>query len=206
MNALQQLYVQLVPFLLLAALLFRLPGINSVKWRMRVGVLLVIAVVTFINFAELSLADCIRGVIGDLSVTTILLLCSMLVGSCCPKPLLSQNAIKEILPFVAVLGLILYPFALGLGPVDTYAFGFASLPLWLTLFSCTIISWHLGKGSISLIIILATICFQIRLLESTNMWDYLIDPLLVIAAWIWSIRCVVRGKCGVQSGGVVDAD
>ena len=124
---------------------------------------------------ELPLAAYVRGVTGDLSIVTTLLLW----GS-----LLPDNKSAPI-PFkfsIALIALCFYPFALGLGMVDPYAWGYGSVTLFIAVLVfalvCGLANWAKGVWIIGIAIIAWGIHWQ----ESMNLWDYLLDPFLAIWA------------------------
>jgi len=78
-------------------------------------------------------------------------------------------------------GVLLYPAALGFVAHDTYYFGYNSLMGWCVLgLSCVAM---LCRHQVLGICLAATVlAHQLGLQESPNLWDYLIDPWLWIAA------------------------
>jgi hypothetical protein len=74
---------------------------------------------------ELPLAAYIRGITGDLSIVSLLLLWGTLLDAGKPVPLAFKLA-------VAMIAVVFYPLALGLGMVDPYAWGYGSIAFLLT--------------------------------------------------------------------------
>ncbi|MDH3592814.1 MAG: hypothetical protein OER88_13090, partial [Planctomycetota bacterium] len=76
---------------------------------------------------------------------------------------------------------VLYPAALGLGPIDPYAWGFAGwgLPIVLLVFAAW--CWTTGRGVVALILFGAVAAYDLRLMESENLWDYVLDPFVALA-------------------------
>lgn len=122
---------------------------------------------------ELPLSAYVRGVTGDLSIVTLLLLW----GSILPA---SQKTPLGFKVSVAFLGIVFYPLALGFGMFDPYALGYGSLGLLIavTIFAviCGVAGWVKGVWILSL----AMIAWTVRWHESANLWDYLLDPFLAI--------------------------
>ena len=79
----------------------------------------------------------------------------------------------------AIAGLILYPMALGMGPLDPYAEGWGFSSLSVTVLAATIILVFL-KNRFSVVLLIAVFAWNLHLLESRNLWDYLVDPFLTI--------------------------
>ena len=124
---------------------------------------------------ELPLSAYVRGVTGDLSIVTLLLLWSSVLPSARNTPLGFK------LP-MALIAIVFYPLALGFGMVDPYAWGYGSLSLLIAtiLFAiiCGLAGWTKGVWIFSL----AMIAWAAQWHESTNLWDYLLDPFLAIWA------------------------
>ncbi len=129
---------------------------------------------------ELPLAAYVRGVIGDLSiVSTLLLWCALL-----PNQQATPTPVKWC---IAVLAIVFYPFALGVSMFDPYAWGYGSIALLISVLIfaliCGLVGWTKGVWIIGV----AIIAWSVRWHESSNLWDYLLDPALAIwalfAAW-----------------------
>lgn len=81
--------------------------------------------------------------------------------------------------FGAAAGLALYPFALGWGPFDPYVWGWHFSPLFVASAALTAgLLWV--QNRFGLLLLLAILSYNLHLLESTNYWDYLIDPLYCV--------------------------
>jgi hypothetical protein len=165
----------------IAAVLLRLPGIARLR-RAHPGPLLLAALVAaLVPLGTLPAAGYLRGIVGDLSITTVLLLLRGLL-----RPVLGGEAIDArsrvaLQVLVAAGGLVLYPPALGLGPIDPYRLGYANawllvgllvLALGAGLCRLTLVTWCLA---------LAVLAWALGTYESRNLWDYLVDPL--VSAW-----------------------
>lgn len=129
-------------------------------------------------FMELPIVAYIRGVTGDLSIVSMLLLWSSLLPSNKPNPI----AFKATLAIVAIA---FYPLALGLGMLDPYAWGYGSIGFLIVVLVfamiCGLANWNKGL----FIVALAIVAWTFHWHESTNLWDYLLDPFLAI--WtVWS--------------------
>ena len=149
----------------------------------KVILLLIIANLFFwpLGFSlELPLSAYVRGIIGDLSTVSVLLLLSALFVR-------NQSAPWIVKVAIGLVGLCFYPFALGLGMFDPYGWGYSSVALLIAVLVfallCAIAKWNRGAWIIGL----AIIAWGMQWHESTNLWDYLIDPILVV----WAIFGVV---------------
>ena len=129
---------------------------------------------------ELPLAAYVRGVIGDLSIVSTLLLWSALL----PNHQATPTPIKWC---IAILAIAFYPFALGVSMFDPYAWGYGSIAFLISVLIfalvCGLVGWTKGVWIIGI----AIIAWSVRWHESSNLWDYLLDPMLAIwglfAAW-----------------------
>jgi hypothetical protein len=165
----------------IAAAMMLLPGVAGLA-KPRLG-LVVGAVVIFMltPLGGLPLAAYVRGVIGDLSITTmVLLLCVIL------RPLLGWSpadaGARLGLPLIAVAALTLYPLALGVGLFDPYRLGYGNPWFLATLLALALVAWFRQGYLIALCIAFATFAWAVGWYESTNLWDYLLDPLVSIYA------------------------
>ena len=136
---------------------------------------------------NLPLVAYVRGMTGDLSIVLTLLLWSSLLPANKPAPIVFKFA-------VAIIALCFYPFALGLGMIDPYAWGYGSIPfLAVVLFFaavCGLANWTKGVWIIAIAILAWTAHWH----ESANLWDYLLDPFLAIWAICACIGMMYRRK------------
>jgi len=161
-------------FPLLAKLLLVLMLANLFFWPLGLGI-------------ELPLSAYVRGVTGDLSIVTMLLLWTSLLLASRPVPL----AFKFALVFVAIG---FYPFALGLGMTDPYAWGYGSIPFFIAVLFfallCGLANWSKGVW----IIAIAILAWAAHWHESANLWDYLLDPFLAIWALVAIFGALFRRR------------
>lgn len=177
-----------------AALLFLLLPLQRLTARQRALTLLALLAAGALPIDGVSLAAFVRGVLGDLAVTTMVFLSWAVLGKVmqrAPRPLS-----KRIGPaaFYAALGLAMYPAMLGLCPMDPYRLGFE--PTWLLVICgvATVAFSVRGYWVTAIAMILATLAFTLDLGHSRNYWDYILDPLLatysvlVVLRWMVSVR------------------
>ena len=128
---------------------------------------------------ELPLAAYVRGVTGELSIVTMLLLWTSMLPAAKKTPLGFKVA-------VALIAIAFYPLALGLGMLDPYAWGYGSIGFLIaTIFfaiACGLAGWTKGVWILSIAIIAWTVHWH----ESANLWDYLLDPFLAV----WALLAV----------------
>ncbi len=143
---------------------------------------------------ELPLSGYVRGVTGELSVVTMLLLW----GSILPTAKKTPLGFKVPL---AVIAIAFYPLALGFGMMDPYAWGYGSIALLIAVIlfaiGCGLAGWMKGVWIISF----AIIAWAAHWHESTNLWDYLLDPFLAIWALLAILNAIyLKRREKAQSG------
>jgi hypothetical protein len=143
---------------------------------------------------ELPLSAYVRGVTGELSIVTTLLLWSSLLPSAQKTPLGFK------LP-IALIAIVFYPLALGFGMLDPYAWGYHSIALLIAVIIfailCGLAAWTKGVWILSI----AIMAWSVGWHESANLWDYLLDPFLAI----WALYAIpkaifLRRRERAQSG------
>ena len=172
---------------MIAALLL-LPGIarpstTPVLSKSHLAILLgAVSVLTLIPFGAMPIAAYVRGVTGDLSITTLVLLWCALLRPWCDCVTVEAKQRHEMLMLIALFALGLYPMALGIGAYDPYRLGYGD-PLFIAaLLLLALVAWFRKSALIALCISLATLAWAVGWYESSNLWDYLIDPFVSIYA------------------------
>ena len=143
---------------------------------------------------ELPLSAYVRGVTGDLSIVTLLLLWSSML------PSVKKTSLGFKVP-LALIAIAFYPLALGFGMMDPYAWGYGSIGLLIAvvLFAiiCGLAGWTKGVWILSF----AIIAWAAHWHESANLWDYLLDPFLAIWALFAIPNAIYLKRCEkAQSG------
>ena len=134
------------------------------------------------------IAGYVRGIGGDLSVTTLLLLASFAVAFAGGPKLHDRRELQTLALYVLAGAALLYPMALGLTSFDPYALGYPDRmrTLLLGLAPVAFLAWFRGWLLVLLAFVLALAAFRFELLESGNLWDYLLDPWLAVGMLFWS--------------------
>ena len=148
----------------------------------------------------LSLAGFLRGMVGDLSMPSVLLLVAALVARL--RQLAGDDGTAwwsarergALFLFVSVLALLLYPFALGIGMSDPYRSGFGGVGLLVMLALLSL--WAMRRGSYLLpaACSLAVLAWSMGWYESTNIWDYLIDVPLAMYAIVQTVKAMLKAR------------
>lgn len=143
----------------------------------RLLLLAALAAVSMIPFGGMRLLGYARGIAGDLSITSVLLLASAVAA---PR-LLDRDEVRALGAFVLGGALLLYPMALGLSSFDPYALGYPARvrAMLVALAAFALIAWWRRCFLVLLAVVFAIGAYRLGFLESDNLWDYLIDPWLV---------------------------
>ncbi|MFN0040893.1 MAG: hypothetical protein ACKVP2_15375 [Burkholderiales bacterium] len=146
--------------------------------RVRAATVSLALIACWIPVQGLAVAGYVRGITGDLSMTTLLLLVLHLWSVPIGRAILDSDERTLWFALIALAALFLYPMALGLGDYDPYALGFGSQGLLAALLAVTLVAGWMRRRWIMLGILLSASAWLAGFLESRNLWDYLIDPLL----------------------------
>ncbi len=168
-------------------LALRLPYARRLSPVRRAALVAGIYALVMIPVFGLSLAGWLRGMVGDLSITSVLLLGSALIMRLNPAMGGVWDARERgaLLMFVSGMALLLYPFALGWGPLDPYRSGYGSIGLFVMLALLALWALRHRLTLLPLAIASAIAGWSFACYESTNLWDYLIDaPLAIYALWV----------------------
>ena len=135
-------------------------------------------VLTLFSPLELPLAAYVRGFTGELSITSMLLLWTAYFS---PKEIHVPVAMKVWITLVAI---IFYLLALGVSMLDPYAWGYGSFTLLAAVIATALLA---GSNRIAIILGLAILAWAAGWHESTNLWDYILDPFL----GLWAIGSLI---------------
>ena len=188
------------PFLLVTALLQGVAAWCGKDLRGRGPALacaLIAAAVVVIPVKELPLARWLISFNANFSIPLTALLFSGVVKRSFGIRLLDETSLVTCWGFSLIAGAALYPMALGLGRWDPYSAGWGFSWLFVLMFFLTGILLFM-KNRFAVVLIAAILAYNFRLLESTNLWDYLVDPFLVVASciglgWDLGVRRKTRG-------------
>ena len=144
----------------------------------RVAAALVAGIALFVPLGDLPLAAYVRGVTGDPSISTLVLVGTACIAQLTGRRLIGQRDLRALMGLVAAAAVFLYPLALGLTPFDPYALGYGSAGLVTALLLVTLAAWRARLNAVVLIVIAAVVAYLGGAYESRNLWDYLIDPMV----------------------------
>jgi hypothetical protein len=185
------------PWLILVLGLQGLAGCSGVKargWGRLSGLGLIAAGPLMLPVQAVAVADWVRGLSANFSLPFTGLLAVAVWQIEFHRPLFARRDWFAGWTFGALAGLALYPFALGLGRFDPYEWGWGFSPLFVM--SAVLTAWLLWKyNRFGLLLLLAIGVYHLRLLESRNYWDYLLDPVYCLASIValgWQLLARVR--------------
>ncbi len=160
----------------------------SLRWRKALTLACFLMLWLPIGGAQLPIAAHIRGISSDLSITLVVLACLGLRQRLSGRCVAYSREHTAVLAVVAVAALFLYPLALGWGDWDAYRPGWGTPGMWAGLLFVSLLAWACGLRLLPALVGLALLAWTAGVLESTNLWDYLMDPWLAVFAFSYCIR------------------
>lgn len=159
-----------------------LPWTKHLGARRRAWVTAAAFLIALVPFNGFPVAAYVRGATGDLSITTLALLCCALLRpwiSCAT----SDSAGRQVLlALIALAAIVFYPMALGFGALDPYRLGYANGWFLTALQLLALTAWFRKHHLLALCVSLAVLAWAAGWYESRNLWDYLLDPFVSIYA------------------------
>lgn len=121
-----------------------------------------------------------RGLVSDLSITSVILVCLELRQHCWPRPdTLPRERLWLGVAVVLAAG-VLYPTALGWGDWDAYRLGWGSPHFFAVCVITAFVALSARLQLVPFVIAAGVLAWSAGLLESSNLWDYLLDPWVVV--------------------------
>jgi len=171
-----------------SAVCLRVPGLTSgsdgranAKGRWLVGICLVVMCLP-VGPPQLPVAAYVRGLTSDFSVSLVIWAALGLATRLSGLTAFDRREWQAVFYGVGVAALFLYPLALGWGDWDAYRLGWGSAAMWAGLAILCVVCWFAGLRLLPLLIGVAVLSWTAQLMESNNLWDYLLDPWLACAA------------------------
>jgi hypothetical protein len=165
---------------------------GSVGWNKWIIAVIFVLLWLPAGAAHLPLLAYVRGISSDLSITLVALACLGAWQRLSGRPRVSRRESLAVSMAVVVAAVLLYPLALGWGDWDAYRLGWGSFGLWAGLLLLALVAWVNGLWVLPLLISLALLSWSMGLMESNNLWDYLMDPWLAIASWVLCMKAGVQ--------------
>jgi hypothetical protein len=189
------LFSFVVPYLVAAMAVGALLRLGGMEISKRPGKLIALGmplILILLPVKQVPLARFVAGFNADFSITLTVLLFGGLLRQIQGVRLLDREALRTIRVFGLVLGLGLYACSMNIVPFDLYRFGWGSVFLLAPLFLLTIFLILTGNRA-GYVLAASVAAYALGLLESDNLWDYLIDPFLI--SW-----CLITSIVGCFSG------
>lgn len=182
----------------LAASALLVPAVRRLPTRYLTWLLAAVFLLALLPLSDLPLAGYTRGMVGDLSITTL-----VLIGLAILRPygiVASEKSRAQLLLVIAASALIFYPMTLGITLYDPYRLGYGDAGLFSVVLVIALLAWWRQSNLIVLCLTLATLAWSLGGYESTNAWDYFIDPLLASYALFYGCRRLY-GVCATKLRG-----
>jgi hypothetical protein len=139
--------------------------------------------ISLLPLSEFSITHFARVLTGDVSVAGMIWLATINLAVLLSPELETRSpADRQVAVALAVIALVLYPTALGFSPFDLYSLGYSPVTLSIavaTVFAACV--WR-EKWLPALMLAAAYVAWLSHCLDSDNLWDYLLDPVIVIYA------------------------
>ena len=177
-----------ISLLLCAGLLTLL---SAWRWGKFLAVLAVLGYVLLwipLGAAHIPVVAYVRGITSDLSITLVMLSVWQIGRLALGWRGIAKQEQITVMAVVAVAALFLYPLALGWGDWDAYRPGWGSWGMLLGLLLLCTLCWLKGLRVLPALVAMALLAWSFGLMESTNLWDYLLDPWLSM----YALACVIH--------------
>jgi hypothetical protein len=161
-------------------------------WRLTTILAIISGIIAFLHAGGLPLARWLIGIQANFSFPLIAVVLNKAWEHASGSRLLDRQASMASWVFGLFSGLVLYPMALGLGGFDPYAFGWGFSWLFVSLAILTI-ALLLIKNRFAAVLMACILGYDLNLLESQNLWDYVVDPFLVLFSFAALIHWLIRG-------------
>ena len=183
--------------LAIVSLFVRLPRVRALPLIRRAAAVAAAVIVVSIPLWGVSAAAFVRGMTGDLSITTLVLLAMALLRSFSGSTVVAEHNRLALLKTILIAAVLFYPLALGLGMFDPYRLGYGNLWFMTALLGLAVWSGLRYSTLLALCIALAVAAWSAGWYESPNLWDYLLDPWLAVYALVVQVKIVLaqwRGR------------
>lgn len=182
-----------------ALIVFLLLPLGRLSVGYRQAALLLLLLIALIPLSSgLTLAGLLRGLTDDLAITSLIWMASTALFKLGYLPPLLVTQKWPLWLCFGILGLVLYPAALGIGMIDTYRWGYNARYLIIVIgLLALLLVWLRSTLGVAMLV-LATVAFLLDLKASENYWDYLLDPFIVL----YSLGAMIMAlaKAGWRSG------
>ena len=184
--------------LVLCACVLRMTRRLILNRSVRAGMLISLLALLWIpaGAAQIPLLAYVRGISSDPSVS-LMALAGVFIWRCLCDTRASQPFQREkrgVYVAAAIAAVVLYSAALGWGNWDAYRPGWGSMGMLAAIFLTGIFALVIGLRLLPALLALAVLAWTAGLLESGNLWDYLLDPWLAIASLCQMVKIIFVGS------------
>jgi hypothetical protein len=134
----------------------------------------------------------VRGIFGDSSITALLFYIAFILQQNFSWQLCRPDELVLLRRLLTVTALLLYPLALGLTDFDSYSLGYANPWLLAILFIMALLLWWRTYYFLAISLTASVAAWSLQMLESGNLWDYLLDPVFVVLLLLTYIKPAAR--------------
>lgn len=138
--------------------------------------------ILIIPFSGLPVVYYLRGFTGDLSIITAILLSAVLARKFYKFEILNKKTAGYFYSAIFIIGAFFYITSLGYGQFDPYGLAYGSLVIPFTLLASSILLAWKKQYELAVLLVVPIIAYETGLLESNNIWDYMLDPFL----WVYA--------------------
>lgn len=172
----------------LAALLFLLLPSKRLPTPYRAGLALLLLALTQLPIDGVSLAGHWQATVGELAITTTLLLLTLAWHRYRGQRPLLPGGVRAAIASLGGVALLFYPLSMGAASVDPYRAGYSPMYLLAAVLIAALWAWWHQRRALAIALALATLAYAVELLHSNNYWDYLFDPLLALFGLNLAVR------------------
>ncbi|NBT13034.1 MAG: hypothetical protein EBS56_05545 [Planctomycetia bacterium] len=137
--------------------------------------------VALVPVAGMPVGRWLHGLGQTFSIPMLAVLLDVVATPFLGRPWLDAAARRAAVCWGTVAAILLYPAALGLGRFDPYTLGWHQ-PGVAVAAAALAVALMLARNRFGIVLVAAGVAWQLRLLESENAWDYLVDPVYGLAA------------------------
>jgi hypothetical protein len=167
---------------------------------LKIGVAIA-SIVTLIPVHGLSLFMYAWSIIGDLSLTSKTYLVAWLLYRLGGPVVTDMKEVGKVMLGITVIGLVFYPLSLGLTSFDPYSTGYSASILIVLTVILLVYGMRKGYLVLSASMLLALWAYLLGLMESDNLFDYLLDPMLFLYAAGFTCVTLLRNLKSIKTAG-----
>ena len=164
----------------------------NLKLSFRISLIRLLSLTIFVLFGSYTpiymgspLFTIIKGVLGNISITTMCIFAMILIRYLTHRKLDILNIIdNKIMIIFFLFGVLLYSSTLGFLSCDIYSLGFIPNIYTLIIFAMIFFIILQKNTPIAFYLLLGYISFYFKFLPTTNLWDYLFDPILWLMSFL----------------------